>query len=175
MASFPIIVLKFVLSFSVLRKIQNCSCQFKPIIFWKAVFNFIRVGDYKTILGVCKWLLQWDLVYRGSQKPGICNHIQGQRTLSLSAEFIKLRHEYKKDRKLIGTVYGKWFAWINESNSRLISSLEFIFRTKQRCFFFFIFLNISCDVSHCLQVFFFFLLANQQNLVLKLLVKNSII
>lgn len=63
-------------------------------------------------------------------------------------------------------------------NSRLVSSLEFIFRTKQRCFFFFffIFLNISCDVSYCLQFFFFFfLLANQQKLVLKLLVKNSII
>lgn len=43
-------------------------------------------------------------------------------------------------------------------NSRLVSSLEFIFRTKQRCFFFFffIFLNISCDVSYCLQFFFFF-------------------
>lgn len=156
MASFPIIVLKSVLSFSVLRKIQNCSCQFKPIIFWKAVLNFIRVGDYKTRLGVCRRLLQWDLVYRGSQKPVMCNHMQ--RVLSLSAEFVKLRHEYKKDRKLIGTVYGKWFAWINESNSRLISSLEFIFQTKQRCFFFFffIFLSISCDVSHCLQVCFFF-------------------
>lgn len=155
MACFPAMVLKFVLSFSVLRKIQNHSCQFKPIIFWKAVFNFIGVGDYKTRLGVCKWLLECDLAYRSSQKPVILNHIQKQRTLSLSSEFVKLKHKLQ-DRKLIGTVYGEWFAWINESNNRLmISSPEFIFWTKQRWFFlFFLWKKISCDLSHCLQFFF---------------------